>query len=248
MAPTIRTEPHVDPAQRTITGILIGAVVLLSIMVAVLGVTLRHVNNGGAGAQPCVAEPSLVPTASAGAGEAHLPSPSSISPSPLSTPTPPSTTTEAPKATVPITTAGTASAAVPTPAPNDVDAYLKFVQTIDQKRVALLTNPNAADPSTQPTDRNGATPSGNDWSSVITEFQNHSVPDSCSAFANEYLPFLTDCEGLAGKPEAVAQVAAEATRLDTDLAALYQSTLQKVKPFSITMPASLTSPAVSTGQ
>jgi len=212
-------------------------------MVAVLGVTLRHVN--GASAQPCVAEPSLVPTASAGAGEAHLPSPSSISPSPLSTPVAPSTSTEPPKAVVPITTAATAPAAASTQAPTDVEAYLKFVQTIDQKRVALLANPNAADPSTQPT--NGAAPSGNDWSSIITEFQNHSVPDSCSTFANEYLPFLTDCQGLAGKPEAIPQVAAEATRLDTDLATLYQSTLQKVKPFSITMPASMV-PPTSTGQ
>jgi len=126
----------------------------------------------------------------------------------------------------------------------DVSAYLKFLQTIDQKRVALMTNPNAADPSTQPTDQNGSAPSGNDWSSIITEFQNHSVPDSCSAFANEYLPFLTDCQGLSAKPEAIPQVAAEATRLDTDLATLYQSTLHIVKPFAITMPTTL-APAAS---
>ena len=227
LAPTIRTEPQPDAQQRTIMGILVGAVVLLSIMVAVLGVTLRHVNMT-ATAQPCSeADTAVIPTAPAGAGEAHLPSASSISPSPVATPeTPaPSTSTQ----TVPAST-GTSTTA---PAnPNDVGAYLKYIQTTDQKRVALLANPNSADPSTE---QNGQTPAP-DWNSVISEFQNHPVPDVCSQFGNEYGRFLTECQALSTKPDTLPQVTDEAARLDKELDALYQSTVHLIKPFTITMP------------
>ena len=249
LAPTIRTEPHPDATQRTIMGILIGAVVLLSIVVAVLVVTLRRVNN--IAVQPCVAAPSLAPLVPAGAGEAHLPSAASISPSPTDAPITPTTPAitpapagEVPKPSTGTTTAATAPASASTQAPADVIAYFKFLQTIDQKRIALMSNPAAAEPAGSTTDQSG-TSTGTDWQSILTEFQSHVMPDSCSTFGNEYLPFLTDCQAAAGKSvDQIAPVAAEAARLDKDLETLC-GTLHMVKPFNITMPVSMAPPAAT---
>ena len=212
-------------------GILIAAVVLLSIMVAVLGVTLRHVNT--AVAQPCVGQPTPGPTASVGAGDSPLPSANSMA-SPLATPgtgvsspVEPAKPVSVPPAALPATSSSQA--------PPDVLAYLKFVQSIDQKRLALMANPAASEPSTD-----GASTTPNDWPGILSEFQSHTMPESCGAFGNEYLQFLTHCQAVVGKPEdQVATVAAEAAKVDKDLEQLCLQTLHLPKPFTVTMPSTM---------
>lgn len=244
LAPTMRTEPQPDSSQRTIIGVLIGAVVLLSIMVAVLAVTLRHANM--ASAQPCVPQPSLAPVAPAGEGEAHLPTASTIT-QPPATPTMPdqSSTTTAPASTTAPAASAAATSTVPAQTPADVAAYLKYLQAVDLKRIALLNGTTPPSDGSSTPDQNGDQAS--DWQSIIADFQTHTAPDSCSAFASEYLIFLTDCQAASGKPiDPSSPVMGEATRLDGDLGKLCAAE-GAVKPFNITMPQpSSTTPTSST--
>jgi hypothetical protein len=238
-ATALNHAPDADNTQRTIMGILIGAVILLSIMVAVLAATLRRTNV--AAAQPCVAAPTLAPAAPAGAGEAHLPAATSVPPPP--------------SATVPANNAAPPANAPTSPAtpPAEVVDYLKFVQGIDQRRMALMTPPSTTPPAASngtpsTTPATGANETG-DWQTLTADFQNHSVPDGFGAFAGEYMTFLVDCQSAAGKPaDQLTSVATEATRLDGDLTALC-SKLKVVKPFTIAPPpAQPTQPAPSQPQ
>ncbi|MGO8669810.1 MAG: hypothetical protein ACLQVD_00240 [Capsulimonadaceae bacterium] len=232
LSPTIRGEPGEDRG-RVIVGILIGAVVLLSLTVILMAVGLR---NGAAGAEPCISAPSLGPAAPSGAGEPHLPTPAGLSQPP------------------------------PVVATPDELNYLKFLQGIDQRRVALQAavpatpaaapaTPVPASPAAPAEPAAPATPSApaapavpadpaasteannvSQWQQLITDFQGQAAPDRYSVLAADYLTLL-DNSMLAAQYSTSRSPADDATRADAELARL--CTLTHIdKSFNITFPGS----------
>ena len=123
-----------------------------------------------------------------------------------------------------------AGAAVSASFPDDVAGYLRFLQQIEQNRVALMRRKTALNAPAIPTGATEPPPvdPAADWLTLVSDFHTQPIPEPCNPLAAEYGVLLNTAPSAADTTDLDA-VAARADGELTNLAERYGAP----KPFKI---------------